>query len=109
MRLREVADLPLQRHRLPMARETNLQHTCWRMIVMTLTHFNSAINAPSIRKYLFSRLFRRSLAALATWSGRRRQKLALERLDNRLRDDVGLPPRPKPDVTRLRADFSGLF
>lgn len=47
-----------------------------------------------------SRVAKRLLGALLKRAERRRQLVALEALDNRLRDDIGLPPRPDAGLPR---------
>ena len=43
----------------------------------------------------------RLLSAFLERAELQRQRIALERLDNRLREDIGLPPRPEDTILNL--------
>ncbi len=68
----------------------------------TFTHSSGALSAPLAKFHLVSTLLTRIVAALEKRSARRRQLIALEKLDDRLRADIGLPPRFDYDVIRIR-------
>ena len=75
----------------------------------TFTHSSGALSAPLAKGHSVSTLLTQFVAALEQRAARRRQLIALDRLDDRLRADIGLPPRLDHDVTRIRALGIGAF
>lgn len=75
----------------------------------SITHATSAIKAPPVNTHRTRSLLNGLLATLADWSARRRELIALENLDNRLREDIGLPPRHDGNVNRIGVLSRGLF
>lgn len=66
----------------------------------TIKHTAGGFRAPSADRGQSGSTLARLLGLIEKQSAKRRQRNALERLDNRLRRDIGLPPR--------NADAAGL-